>query len=70
MPMLRLSVACCVLCSLLLATEPDAATRRWWGHVVTQANDGMEGRDTGSVRYRRAPMGIASPSWHRDRSPH
>jgi hypothetical protein len=39
---------------LLLATEPDAATRRWWSHVVALANDGMEGRDTGSAGYRKA----------------
>jgi hypothetical protein len=42
--------ACCVLC----ATEPNEATRRWWSHVVALANDGMEGRDTGTAAYARA----------------
>jgi len=38
----------------LLATEPNDATKRWWGHIVALANDGMEGRDTGSEGYRKA----------------
>ena len=38
----------------LLATEPNDATRRWWAHIVALANDGMEGRDTGSEGYRKA----------------
>ncbi len=41
---------CCVLC----ATEPNQATKRWWSHVVALANDGMEGRDTGTAAYARA----------------
>jgi len=39
---------------LAFATEPSPATRRWWGHVQALANDGMEGRDTGSPGYARA----------------
>jgi hypothetical protein len=42
------------LCSVLLATEPNDATRRWWSHVQALANDGLEGRDTGSEGYRQA----------------
>ncbi|HUB83274.1 MAG TPA: M28 family peptidase [Bryobacteraceae bacterium] len=38
----------------LLATEPNDATRRWWMHVLALANDGMEGRDTGSTGYLKA----------------
>jgi hypothetical protein len=38
----------------LLATEPNQETRRWWSHVQALANDGMEGRDTGSEGYRKA----------------
>jgi Peptidase family M28 len=38
----------------LFATEPNDATRRWWLHVLALANDGMEGRDTGSEGYRKA----------------
>ena len=48
-------VSALLLVSLLLfATEPSAETRRWWGHVQALANDGMEGRDTGSPGYTRA----------------
>lgn len=42
------------VCGALWATQPDNATKRWWSHVVALANDGMEGRDTGSDGYRRA----------------
>jgi Peptidase family M28 len=43
----------CFCCSLL-ATEPDAATRRWWSHTEALANDKMQGRDTGSASYAEA----------------
>ena len=36
----------------LLGDEGTAA--RWWRHVAALANDGMEGRSTGSAGYRRA----------------
>lgn len=36
------------------AVEPDAETRRWWGHVQALANDSMRGRDTGSPEHRKA----------------
>lgn len=39
---------------ILRATEPDAATRRWWSHIQALAGDEMQGRDTGSVEHRRA----------------
>jgi len=39
---------------LAFATEPTTETRRWWSHVQALANDGMEGRDTGSPGYERA----------------
>ena len=42
------------LCSTLLATEPNDATRRWWSHVQALSNDSLEGRDTGSEGYRKA----------------
>ena len=38
----------------LFATEPNDATKRWWLHVLALANDGMEGRDTGSAGYIKA----------------
>ncbi|HYW46943.1 MAG TPA: M28 family peptidase [Bryobacteraceae bacterium] len=47
-------LAIIALCGALFATEPDQATRRWWSHVVALANDGLQGRDTGSEGYRQA----------------
>jgi hypothetical protein len=49
-----------VLCAPVCATEPNEATRRWWSHVAALANDGMEGRDTGSEGYRRAARYVAA----------
>jgi len=45
--------------SLLFATEPNAATKRWWAHTVALATDGMRGRDTGSEDYNRAAAYVA-----------
>ena len=42
------------LCSVLFATEPNDATRRWWSHVQALSSDSLEGRDTGSEGYRTA----------------
>ncbi len=47
-------IAALTVCCLLCATEPNQATKRWWSHVVALANDGMEGRDTGTAAYARA----------------
>src|SRR5579864_1446060 len=52
--MTRATLAAIVFCSSVCATEPNEATRRWWSHVEALANDGIEGRDTGSEGYRRA----------------
>jgi len=49
-----------VFCVSVCATEPNPATRRWWSHVEALANDGMEGRDTGSEGYRRAERYVAA----------
>ena len=42
----------------LLGDEGPAA--RWWGHVEALANDGMEGRNTGSAAHRRAADYVAA----------
>ncbi|SPE32383.1 Peptidase M28 [Candidatus Sulfopaludibacter sp. SbA6] len=47
-------LAAASLCCALFATEPNDRTRRWWSHVEALANDGLEGRDTGSEGYRQA----------------
>jgi hypothetical protein len=44
----------------LTATEPNDATRQWWRYVTALANDGMEGRDTGSPAYQRAARYVAT----------
>src|SRR5262245_32816500 len=46
-----------VLFILLLvfgAMQAGPETSRWWAHVQALANDGMEGRNTGSAGHRRA----------------
>lgn len=48
----RVALFCTALA--LFATEPNDATKRWWLHILALANDGMEGRDTGSEGYRKA----------------
>ena len=48
------------LCSTLFATEPNDATKRWWSHVQALANDGLEGRDTGSDGYRKAAQYVVT----------
>jgi hypothetical protein len=42
------------------ATEPSAATRRWWGHVQVLAADNLEGRDTGSAGHAKAAAYVVS----------
>jgi hypothetical protein len=46
--------------AVLSATEPNAATKRWWSYVTALANDGMQGRDTGSAGYERATRYVAA----------
>jgi Zn-dependent M28 family amino/carboxypeptidase len=40
--------------TLIAATKPSEAAKRWWHHVQILGADNMEGRDTGSEGYRRA----------------
>ena len=57
--MTRLALAALAICSTLLATSSTDATRRWWSYVTDLANDGMEGRNTGSEGYKRASRYVA-----------
>lgn len=41
------------------ARPKAAATSRWWSHVEALANDGMEGRNTGSPAHKRAAEYVA-----------
>ncbi|MSO45607.1 MAG: M28 family peptidase [Acidobacteria bacterium] len=42
------------------AVEPNADTRRWWGHVQALSNDSLEGRDTGSEGHKKAATYVAN----------
>lgn len=60
---MKTSVAGLVLllsAAILVATEPNEATRRWWRYVIALAGDNMEGRDTGSAAYQRAAGYVAA----------
>jgi hypothetical protein len=48
------SIALVCFVTLLLATDPNPATHRWWAHVQALSNDALKGRDTGSEGYRNA----------------
>jgi len=37
-----------------MTTQARSEPSRWWAHVQALANDGMEGRNTGSAGHRRA----------------
>lgn len=43
----------------MLAAQPQPAAK-WWSHIEFLANDGMNGRDTGSPEHRRAAEYIAA----------
>jgi hypothetical protein len=57
---IRAGVALLLLSLSLAATQPNDATRRWWSYITALANDGMEGRDTGSPAYQRAARYVAA----------
>jgi len=56
----RLAALILATALLVAATKPTPATQRWWSHIQALANDGMEGRDTGSEAYRRAARYVAT----------
>src|SRR5213076_2694084 len=43
--------------TIMRGDEPAA---RWWSHVQALANDGMEGRNTGSAGHKRAADYVAA----------
>ena len=49
--MIKSAAVLLLMSCALLATEPNAATRRWWSYTEALANDKMAGRDTGSAGY-------------------
>lgn len=52
--MITSAAALLLVSSALLATEPNASTRRWWSYTEALGNDGMAGRGTGSEGYVKA----------------
>lgn len=54
---MRLGVG--ILLTLLSAQAPPQASK-WWAHVEALANDGMEGRNTGSPAHKRAADYVAA----------
>src|ERR1700751_3994487 len=51
-------MAALVFVASLPASEADG--KRWWSYVETLANDGMQGRQTGSPEHRKAAEYVAS----------
>src|SRR5437660_11754793 len=49
-----------VLAMLAGAIGLRADAKRWWSHVEALANDGMEGRNTGSPAHKRAADYVAA----------
>jgi Zn-dependent M28 family amino/carboxypeptidase len=45
---------------MLAGTSLQADAKRWWSFVEALANDGMEGRDTGSPGHKRAAEFVAA----------
>ena len=49
-----LIVALVLSTASIVVRGDDATSKRWWAHVQALANDGMEGRTTGSLAHKRA----------------
>jgi Zn-dependent M28 family amino/carboxypeptidase len=49
-----LIVALVVSTGSIVVRGDEATSKRWWAHVQALANDGMEGRTTGSLAHKRA----------------
>src|SRR5215467_496054 len=55
----RLCFLCSALC-LLCSVPAFPQASKWWAHVEALANDGMEGRNTGSPAHQRAADYVAA----------
>jgi hypothetical protein len=58
--MRRVVAVTIVIIILATLTGLRADAKRWWSHVEALANDGMEGRNTGSPGHRRAADYVAA----------
>lgn len=57
---MRRTLALMVMSTLALTLAAHADGNRWWSHVEALANDGMEGRNTGSAGHKRAADYVAA----------
>src|SRR5262245_33998907 len=49
-----------VLVAFTMLPAAQERSSRWWDHVEALANDGMEGRNTGSTAHKRAAEYVAN----------
>src|SRR5437762_1592006 len=56
--MLTMSLSAMLAATTIVRGDDGAA--RWWAHVQALANDGMEGRNTGSPAHKRAAEYVAA----------
>jgi hypothetical protein len=49
-----------VVMGMLALVSVHADAKRWWSHIAVLADDGMEGRDTGTEGHKRAAQYVAS----------
>src|SRR3989442_772342 len=56
--MLTMTLAAMLAATTMMRADDGAA--RWWAHVQALANDGMEGRNTGSPAHKRAAEYVAA----------
>src|SRR5579872_7432795 len=58
--MRRLGILAIIVAAIAGGIALHADDKRWWSYVEALANDGMEGRDTGSAAHKRAAEYVAS----------
>jgi hypothetical protein len=58
--MLRRAALISAFCLSAFAVEPNAATKRWWSHVVALSGDDLQGRDYASDGYKKAARYVAA----------
>src|SRR5438067_4597212 len=55
-----LTITLATILVVATTTRGDEPAARWWSHVEALANDGMEGRNTGSAGHKRAAEFVAA----------
>jgi hypothetical protein len=55
-----LTIAAVTMAVATMVHAADDTAARWWSHVEALANDGMEGRNTGSAGHKRAADYVAA----------